>query len=149
MEAGSLWRKLQESPSFWEERTSTVPWWGLLGTADAKLLPAGHPSAPREELKRKLSLELFRKGDAAFGRANYVEAYQAWNAGLHFSPSSPDLLNGIGKLESFAQGLLNAIPASGPVSAEQCSRLQEVMAMTRGDSVVYQDASRRRQAVCH
>jgi ABC transport system ATP-binding/permease protein len=122
--------------------------WEAALVADAKLLPPTHASAPREEIKRRLSLELYRKGDAAFGRANYVEAYQAWNSGLHFNPSSPELLAGIGKLEGFAQGLLNALPASGSYTPEQCDRLQDVISMTRGDSLVYQDASRKKQTGC-
>ena len=123
--------------------------WEEALAADAKLLPTDHPSAPREELRHKLSLELYRKGDAAFGRANYSEAFQAWNAGLHFNPSNPDLLGGIAKLAERAQGLLAALPPGGTYTPEQCKRLQEVIAMTRGDSSAYQDASRRRHANCH
>ncbi|HET6345032.1 MAG TPA: hypothetical protein VFH51_08870, partial [Myxococcota bacterium] len=68
--------------------------------------------------------------EQAFDRGVYGEAFVAWHQGLEIDPDNEALAAALAKLEARATGLLTAIPtASG--DAEACTRLREIVSMTR------------------
>ncbi len=116
--------------------------------ADAKILPDNQPSAFRDKLRRRLSAELYRLGDAAFGRGDYGAAFEPWSAGLRYNPADPKLLGGLARLESRAEAMLADIPARGNLRRDKCSRLRQILAMTRPESRVHAGAKKRKSSGC-
>ncbi len=121
--------------------------WEEALAADAKILPPTHPSAFRDDVRRRLTKELYRLGDAAFGRGSYGDAAEAWIRGLGHNPADAELLAGMAKLESRAQAMLADLPR-GKLRRDGCQRLAEILAMTRPESGVHDEAAKRRKGGC-
>jgi tetratricopeptide (TPR) repeat protein len=122
--------------------------WEEALTADAAILPSGHPSVLRDQVRRRMGLELFRKGDAAFDRAIYPEAYRHWSLGLRHNPDDPELRGGVERLEKRAAAALESVPNGSALGADDCNALAEILAMTSPTSDVHGAAQQRRQKFC-
>jgi pSer/pThr/pTyr-binding forkhead associated (FHA) protein/tetratricopeptide (TPR) repeat protein len=123
--------------------------WEEALAADGKIVPDNHPSAFRDEVRRRLSRELWKQGDGAFGRGNYAEAYTAWSRGLSYNAADADLLAAIAKLEARAQAMLADVPGRGPLRKDGCGKLRDILAMTRPGAAVHEDAAKREKAGCN
>jgi hypothetical protein len=125
-----------------------VAGWQEALTADANLLPAGHPSVLGDQVRRRMGVELFKKGNAAFGRGVYAEAFRLWSLGLRHNPNDPELLGGVTRLEKRAENALEEIPSGETLGADSCNKLAEIRAMARPESEVHKVALERAARHC-
>jgi tetratricopeptide (TPR) repeat protein len=116
---------------------------------DLQLVPEQVRSQPRNEIHRLMGDSLYRAGHSQYIRGNYAEAFSFWKKGSERSADNVDILQGLGRLEAFAEGIYaETEKLFESDSARACNRLNEVIALTK-DTAPVNAKARAEQARCH
>ncbi|MCK5689230.1 FHA domain-containing protein [Myxococcota bacterium] len=118
--------------------------WEKALIADSRIIPPTQKSIFRDQLLKRIAIEYYRMGDAAFNRAANVDARIHWEAGLRRSPNDPQLRQAAQRLQQRAQALFASLPPAGQaLSPAQCAKLGEVVNMTMAHWPLHQQAAPR------